>query len=65
MADWMTLRDACELSGFNADHLRDLLRKGKIRAQKFGTLWQVDRESLLAYLREANKSPDKRRGPKT
>ena len=63
--DWITTSEAAELSGYNNEYLRWLIREGKISAQKFGTTWQVSKSSLLTYLREAEKSQDKRRGGKT
>lgn len=62
--DWITSREAVELSGYHPDHLRRLIRAGDIEARKFGIVWQVSRQSLLKYLREARDSTDKRRGPK-
>jgi excisionase family DNA binding protein len=64
MADWITVSQARELTGYNAEYLRQLIRAGEIKAQKFGTLWQVDRKSLLAYRRNAEKQArnDKRYG---
>jgi len=62
--DWITSREAVEISGYHPDHLRRLIRAGDIEARKFGIVWQVSRQSLLMYLREARDSTDKRRGPK-
>jgi hypothetical protein len=62
--DWITTKKAVELSGYNPDHLRELIRDGKIEAQKFGIVWQVSQKSLLEYLAIASKSEDKRWGPK-
>ncbi len=65
MADeWITTREASEISGYHVNYIRQLVRVGAIRAQKFGTILQVDRRSLLAYVRNAEKSEDKRRGAK-
>lgn len=65
MADeWITTLEAARLSGYHVNHLRRLIRAGEIRAQKFGPILQVDRRSLLAYIRAAEKSNDKRRGAK-
>ena len=63
MPDWITTTEATELSGYHPDHLRELIRDGKIYAEKKGNAWWVDRKSLLEYVRAANKSGDKRRGP--
>ncbi len=62
--EWITTQEAAELSGYHPDHLRRLIRAGVVKGQKFGIVWQVDRTSLLAYMREAEKSEDKRRGAK-
>lgn len=60
--DWITTKQASELSGYHPIYLRELIRTGKIAAQKWGRDWQVSRKNLLAYMREAEKSSDKRRG---
>ena len=63
--DWLTVHDAAKLSGYRADHLRQLIREGKVEAQKFGPIWAVNRESLLTYMNQALKSDDRRHGPKS
>jgi excisionase family DNA binding protein len=57
---WLTVNEAAKLSGYNADHLRELIREGKIKARKFSIVWMVDRESLLAYKAKAQASGEKR-----
>jgi len=64
MAEWITTKEAADLSGYHPIYLLDLLRNGKVRGRKFGPIWQVDRTSLLAYVSSAAKSTDKRRGAK-
>ena len=39
-------------------------RTGRLDARRFGDVWQVNRESLQKYLKEAKDSDDKRWGPK-
>jgi excisionase family DNA binding protein len=63
MAEWITTAKAAELSGYSAYHIRELIHGGKVRAQKFGEVWQIDRRSLLAYVKAAEKLGEKR-GPK-
>ena len=64
--DWLTVREAAKLSGYNADHLRELIRDGKIKARKFSIVWMVSRESLLAYLAKSQAMGEKRgRKPKS
>lgn len=63
--DWITTAEAARLSGYHSVYLRELIKAGKIKAQKWGRDWQVSRVSLLAYMRAAEKSADKRRGART
>jgi excisionase family DNA binding protein len=62
--EWLTTEQAVELSGYHPYYLRELVRGGKVEAQKFGPVWQISKASLQAYLVAAEKSGDKRRGPK-
>ena len=62
--EWMTTREAAQLSGYHAEYLRTLIRDGRIEARKFGIVWQVSRPSLLEYMRQAESSDDRRHGPK-
>ena len=62
--EWITTSEACKISGYHPYYLRELLREGKIEGKKFGTIWQVNRTSLLAYIMDADKSQDGRRGPR-
>lgn len=66
MADdeWLTIEQASQLSGYHAEYLRIIVRAGKLVAHKFGSVWAISRKSLLSYLKAAEKSDDKRHGPK-
>lgn len=61
---WLTVNEATKLSGYHPEHIRELVRAGKLIARKFSIVWQIDRESLLRYLAEAKNSSDRRHGPK-
>jgi hypothetical protein len=62
--EWLTVSEAAQLSGYNEDHLRELIREKKaIVARKFSIVWMVSRKSLLAYLAEQSKL-GRKRGPK-
>jgi excisionase family DNA binding protein len=64
MADeWLTVTVAAKLIGYHPDHIRRLIRAGKVKADKFATVWRVDRRSLLAYIKAAETQGAKR-GPK-
>lgn len=64
--DWISTLEAAELSGYHAEHLRRLIRQGKIKVSRKGPMFWIDRQSLLAYLQESKKTnkKDKRYGPK-
>ncbi len=64
MPDWITITEAVGLSGYHPEHLRELIREGKIAAEKKGTMWWIHRSALLKYLRAAQRQPDRRHGPK-
>ena len=62
--EWLTVNEAAELSGYNAEYLRRLMREMKIKYRKFSFLYQVNRESLIGYMKKAENSTDKRLSPK-
>ena len=64
MEDWITTAEAAELSGYHPERIRELARENKISARKWGSAYQISRQSLQEYLRIAIKSGDKRYGPR-
>jgi len=58
--DWLTVQEAAKLSGYNPEHITRLIRQGQIEARKFSIVWQVNRESLLAYRIKTQELGDKR-----
>jgi excisionase family DNA binding protein len=58
--EWLTVNEAAKLSGYDPEHIRRLVREGKIKARKFSIVWMVDRESLLAYTTKAQGMGEKR-----
>ena len=63
MAEWISVTEAARLTSYHPEHIRELIREGRVKAQKFATVWQIDRASLVAYVRRAEKLGQKR-GPK-
>lgn len=63
MSEWITTGEAVTLSGYNAEYIRRLIRRNKVAARKFATVWQINKRSLLTYMQETEQSGDKRRGP--
>ena len=62
--DAISTEEAAQLSGYHPEHIRRLIREGKIKATRKGTMFWIDRKSLKQYLRKATQSLDKRHGPK-
>jgi hypothetical protein len=62
--EWITVTQAAEISGYNAVYLRRLIRARKIDYRMFSFMYQVNKKSLLNYLKEAGKKKDKRYSPK-
>lgn len=48
--DVLSVREASQVSGFSPQHLRRLLREGKILGRLSGGIWLVDEDSLKNYV---------------
>ena len=59
----ITTAEAAEISGYHIVHIRRLLLEGRILGKKWGTQWQVSRESLDGYLKKVD-GKGRKRGPK-
>jgi excisionase family DNA binding protein len=46
---WLTVAHAADLTGYNPQYIRRLLRAGDVTGQKMGRAWLVSRDSLLAH----------------
>lgn len=60
MEDWLTTYEAVQLSGYELDYIRKLVRANKIIGRKWGQSWQVNRESLLEFLNGKQQQGEKR-----
>jgi len=60
----ISVQAATEISGYNAQYLRRLLRAGKMDGVKVGQVWLVNLDSLQEYFGSALSSNDLRYGPK-
>jgi len=63
MEEWLTTFEAAQLANYDPDYIRKLIRAKKIKARKWGWSWQVDRESLMEYVK-TSESMGGKRGPK-
>jgi len=60
---WLTTYEAARLADLDPDYIRKLVRAQKIAARKWGQSWQVQRASLLDYLKKSRRMGNKR-GPR-
>jgi hypothetical protein len=60
----ISVQAATEISGYNAQYLRRLLRAGKLDGRKVGQIWLVNLTSLQEYFGSALSSNDLRYEPK-
>ena len=60
----ITVQVAAEITGYNVQYLRRLLRAQRMEAIKIGQIWLVDLVSLQEYFGSALRSNDMRFGPK-
>ena len=67
-AEWMdhflTIDEAVARSGYTAQYLRRLARRGTLPAFKVGHVWVVEAIALERYRAEADTSSDQRFGPR-
>jgi hypothetical protein len=58
--EWLTVREAVKLSGYDPEHIRRLVREDKVKARKVSIVWLVDRKSLLSYIGKVQLLGEKR-----
>lgn len=50
LENWVSVREASELSGYATEYIRNLIRSGAIKHTKVGYAVLVDRKSLEEYV---------------
>ena len=50
MPDWISVKEAAEYTGYTVQHVRYLLREGKVDGRKFGRDWFTTKKALDTYL---------------
>jgi excisionase family DNA binding protein len=61
--EYLTVRSAAEISGYNEQYIRRLLRNQVLKTTKIGQIWLIDQIDFRNYLKNAIRSTDKRFGP--
>jgi len=49
---WISTKEAVKLTGYHIEYIRELIREDRVKGRKWGWIWQVDRDSLLAWKAE-------------
>ena len=60
----ITVQAAAEVTGYNIQYLRRLLRACTLESIKIGQIWLIEMESLESYLQNVETTSDRRCGPK-
>jgi len=63
--EYLTVRSAADISGYNEQYIRRLLRGEVFLSTRIGQIWMINQDSFLEYLDNAKQSKDKRFGPQT
>ncbi len=50
--EYVSVEEAAEITGYDPEYIRRLLRQNKIKAEKKGTMWWIDLESLKEYKKQ-------------
>jgi len=60
----LTVQAAADVTGYNIQYLRRILRSGTLKGIKIGQMWLIDMKSLEAYLQQVESTSDRRCGPR-
>jgi excisionase family DNA binding protein len=60
----ITVQAAAEVSGYNIQYLRRILRSGTLKGCKIGQMWLIEADALEAYLKRVENTLDRRCGPR-
>ena len=60
----VTVQAAAEVTGYNIQYLRRLLRSGMLEGIKIGQIWLIEMQSLEMYLKHIDITSDRRCGQK-
>lgn len=55
--DYILVKEAAAITGYHAEYIRRLLRKGTLEGRRVGWSWFIRRESLRTWLQEESKNP--------
>jgi len=60
----ITVQAAAEVTGYNIQYLRRILRSGALKGCKIGQMWLIEMDALESYLKRVGTTSDRRCGPR-
>ena len=60
----ISVQAAAEVTGYNIQYLRRILRSGALKGCKIGQMWLIEIDALETYLKHAETTSDRRCGPR-
>ncbi len=60
----ITVQAAADITGYNIQYLRRMLRSGTLEGVKIGQMWLIEMDALEAYFKRVESTSDRRCGPK-
>ena len=60
----VTVQAAAEVTGYNIQYLRRILRSGTLKGCKIGQMWLIEIDALESYLKHVETTSDRRCGPR-
>jgi hypothetical protein len=65
LGEYITVRLAAKISGYNQQYLRRLLRNNMEKSRRLGQTWLLERRGFIDYLAHARYNSDNRFGPQS
>ena len=60
----ISVQAASEITGYNIQYLRRMLRSGALKGVKIGQMWLIEMDGLDEYLKRVETTSDRRCGPR-
>ena len=60
----ITVQAAADVTGYNIQYLRRMLRSGALKGIKIGQMWLIEMYALDVYLKRVERTSDRRCGPR-
>jgi excisionase family DNA binding protein len=61
--EWITTKEAAELTGYTQSYIRKAIRRGRLDAQKIGRDWLMRKEGIMTYAEKMKRLGPAKHGP--